>query len=85
LSYGNKLQAGVPYIGAVDQSCYTGYNFFINLLYRSNVEKRVELNAVTFQTNYLIVLVTVFLLGLFSSPFLLFVVLLCVALWCELV
>jgi len=47
------------------------------------VEKRVELNAVTFQTNYLIVLVAVFLLGLFSSPFLLFVVLLCVALWCE--
>lgn len=48
---------------------------------RGNVEKRIEENAATYKTNYLIVLVVVFLLGLLTSPFLLFVVLLCVALW----
>lgn len=47
------------------------------------MEKRIEENAATYKTNYLIVLVVVFLLGLLTSPFLLFVVLLCVALWCA--
>ena len=48
---------------------------------RDEVEKRVFANAQEYKTNYLIVVVGVFLFALFTSPLLLFVVLSCIGLW----